>query len=243
MGANHPNWSGGARTKICQHCGSEFSLLSNRTVTTFRRQKFCSKECADKGGLRYFGEANGNWNGNPRRRHRESKHAAWARAVISRDNAACQACGAKGVELHAHHIRSYKNAPELRWDVSNGTTLCYACHWKEHSALDANGVNSGEAAAGSAGGHPEPSVGRKPVEGVTTRGRAYRRWEGSCEWCGAFISRRWSDVKGKSHHFCSKVCAGKFKAATRTYRVWKDAPQPYGSNASTSALRESDEIV
>jgi len=243
IGANHPNWSGGQRVKTCEFCKQEFTMRANQNITTFRRQKFCSKVCADKGGLRYFGEANANWNCSPRRKHRESKQAAWARAVVSRDKATCQTCGATGVELHAHHVLSYKDAPERRWDVSNGLTLCHACHWKLHSALNENGVNSGEAVSGNADGNPEPILGRKPVEGVTTRGRAYRRWEGSCEWCGIFISRRWSDVTGKAHHFCSKVCAGKYKAATRTYRIWKDAPKPHGSNASTSAPRESDDIV
>jgi hypothetical protein len=56
-------------------------------------------------------------------------------------------------------------------------TLCHRCHWAEHAASDANGVNSGNIRPGHAEDNPEPSDGRKPVEGVTTRGRAYRRWE------------------------------------------------------------------
>jgi hypothetical protein len=104
-------------------------------------------------------------------------------------------------------------------------------------------VNSGNILPGQAGDNPEPSFGRKPVEGVTTRGRAYRRWDGKCDWCGTFISKPWSDTVGKAHLFCSKVCSGKHNAANRTYRVWKDAPKSHGSNASTSALPERDDIV
>jgi hypothetical protein len=104
-------------------------------------------------------------------------------------------------------------------------------------------VNSGNILPGNAGDNPEPSLERKPLEGVTTRGRAYRRWDGECEWCGKFISKQWSDTVGKAHLFCSKTCSGKFAAANRTYRVWKDAPKVYGSNASTSAPLERDEIV
>jgi hypothetical protein len=104
-------------------------------------------------------------------------------------------------------------------------------------------VNSGNILPGNAGDNPEPSFGRKPVEGVTTRGRAYRRWDGSCDWCGKFISKQWSDTVGKAHLFCSKVCAGKHNAANRTYRVWKDAPKPMAVTTSTSAPRESDDIV
>jgi hypothetical protein len=138
--------------------------------------------------------------------------------VISRDRATCRHCGVTGVELHAHHIKSHKDHPEFRFDVDNGLTLCASCHWQVHSKTTENGVNSGEPAAGGAGGNPDPSIGRKPVEGATTRGRAYRRWEGSCEWCGEFISRRWSDVVGKAHLFCSKSCASKHRARHRTYR-------------------------
>lgn len=240
-GANHPGYTGGERTKTCQHCGVDFSLKKGSTVTTFRKQKFCSNACGNKGGIRHFGAANTKWTGRPtRRQSRPSKHAAWARAVISRDLAACQRCGATDTELHAHHVKSHKDYPELRFDLDNGLTVCAPCHWQIHSKTIANGVNSGETAAGDAAGNPEPSFGRKPIEGATTRGRAYRRWNGSCEWCGAFISRRWSDTVGRAHLFCSKPCAGKFKAAHRTYRPMKSV---HGSNASTSAPHPPSRVM
>jgi hypothetical protein len=220
-GENSPTYRGGERTKVCQHCDAEFSHRRKRPLATFRKQKFCSKACADAGGIRHSGPDNGNWNGNPRTKQRNSKHSAWARKVISRDRATCRKCGAQNVEMQAHHIKPWKTHPELRWDLDNGLTLCAPCHWHTHNWKTENGVNSGKPAADDAGGNPEPSFGRKPVEGATTRGRAYRRWEGACEWCGDFISRRWSDVKGKAHLFCSKQCAGKFKSAHRTYRPMK----------------------
>jgi len=226
-GANSPGWSGGERTKVCRHCGKEFSHKPNGTVTAFRKQKFCSKPCADIGGIRHKGPDNGNWNGNPRRKHRDYRQGAWSRRVISRDGAKCRVCGIVGVELHAHHIISYKDNPDKRWDLENGLTVCFACHWQIHSKPEVNGVNSGNAVAvKGAAGNPEPSFERKFVEGVTTRGRAYRRWEGSCEWCGTFISRRMSDIVGKAHICCSKQCAGKLKAYTRTYRPAKNLTPP-----------------
>ena len=149
------------------------------------------------------------------RRSRSGRHRSWATAVISRDKATCQRCGAICVELHAHHIKSWRDHPKSRWNLDNGVTLCAHCHWHVHTALDENGVNSGKAVAGKAAGNPEPSDGRKPVEGVTTRGRAYRRYEGHCGQCGVFISKRWSDVKNNFRVFCSRSCAGKFNAALR----------------------------
>ncbi len=238
-GENNPKWQGGVRRRVCQHCGVEFEQPRRRALSVFEKQKFCSKACADIGGLRYFGPENSKWMGNPRRKHRESKQAAWARAVISRDLATCQCCGVTGVELHAHHLVPYRDNLALRWDVSNGQTLCFRCHWAEHTGPAANGVNSGEAAAGHAGGNPEPSFGRKAVEGATIRGRAYRRWEGPCAWCGKFLSKRFSDTAGKANIFCDRTCSGKHLSMTR-----KGIPRAsHGSNASTSALSESCDMI
>ena len=168
---------------------------------------------------------------------------SWANAVISRDGSKIQHCGITGVEMHAHHIKPISEAPELKFELDNGLTLCHECHWRLHAALKANAVNSVKPLTDNAEGNTEPSSQRKLIEGVTTRGRPYRRWEGNCDWCGIFITKQWSDTTGKSHLFCSKVCAGKYKAATRTYRKWKNPPDFHGSNASTSAAPERDDIV
>lgn len=226
-GDANPNFRGGPDRRTCPQCGAGFECRKAS------KQKFCSKPCADKGGLRYEGKAHPLYNPDSRRRSRQGKHGAWARAVISRDKATCQHCGARGVSLHAHHISPFETFPELRWEVDNGLTLCAPCHWNVHSTASiANGVNSGNILPGNAGDNPEPSFGRKPVEGVTTNGRAYRRWNGECGWCRAFISKRWSDVAGKRNLFCSKSCASKHRMARR-----------YGSNSDTSALPERDDIV
>jgi hypothetical protein len=110
--------------------------------------------------------------------------------------------------LHAHHLKPWKQFPELRFEIENGITVCAPCHWAIHSASNENGVNSGKLPPGNAEDNPEPSRGGNVTEGVTTRGRAYRRWNGSCEWCGAFISKRLSNVN--PHNFCSKRCSGKY---------------------------------
>lgn len=218
-GSNNPRWfSGQIREKTCQFCGKQFQLKPPQPITSFKKQKFCSKECADRGGLRYAGENHPNWKPDARRKNRPSKANAWARAVIGRDNATCQKCGAQEVELHAHHIKSYADHPDLRWKLSNGLTLCHKCHWEIHTAPNANEVNSGKLPPATAEDNPEPSNERKFVEGVTTRGQAYRRWNGECEWCHIFISKRWSDAKGKAHLFCSRSCAAKFLCAQKPIR-------------------------
>lgn len=57
----------------------------------------------------------------------------WAKAVKARDNHTCQWCGQVGGRLAADHIKSFIDHPELRFDLSNGRTLCYPCHAKTPS--------------------------------------------------------------------------------------------------------------
>ncbi len=61
------------------------------------------------------------------------EYRLWREAVFQRDNFTCQACGKHGGYLHADHIASWHNFPELRYEVSNGRTLCVPCHHKTPS--------------------------------------------------------------------------------------------------------------
>ena len=56
----------------------------------------------------------------------------WRNAVFNRDGYKCQKCNQIGGELNAHHIKRFAKYPELRFDVSNGITLCVNCHINEH---------------------------------------------------------------------------------------------------------------
>lgn len=63
------------------------------------------------------------------------RYKNWRTSVFERDNYTCQWCRArsgngKEVVLNADHIKPWKDYPELRFDVSNGRTLCVTCHRK-----------------------------------------------------------------------------------------------------------------
>lgn len=229
-GASHPMWKGGPRVVECALCHKTFE-------TRQPEQRFCSIVCSRVGQRYNRGEAHHNYRAEARRRNRGGSHHKWVNAVISRDKAICQCCGVYGVELHAHHVKSYKDFPDLRFEVSNGLTLCYKCHWDLHTVANAKVVNSVDTLRGNT----EPSREGNLAEGVTTRGRAFRRWIGKCDWCGEVISKPLSDTKGKKAMFCGKHCMGKYGAAYRTWRPWKNPM--YGNNPSTNAARESDDIV
>lgn len=57
-----------------------------------------------------------------------AEYKAWRKAVYERDDYTCQTCGKRGVKLNAHHKKAYAFYPDLRYDVSNGITLCCSCH-------------------------------------------------------------------------------------------------------------------
>lgn len=61
------------------------------------------------------------------------EYRKWRWTIFRRDNFTCQTCGKKiSGRLEAHHIKSWKEYPESRYDTDNGVTLCEECHKKIH---------------------------------------------------------------------------------------------------------------
>jgi 5-methylcytosine-specific restriction endonuclease McrA len=77
-----------------------------------------------------YGADNPNWRGGTSAMGRQ-KAPAWRRRVLERDQYRCTQCG-RSDDLHAHHIHSYVDHPEMRDRVENGVTLCGPCHRLSH---------------------------------------------------------------------------------------------------------------
>lgn len=113
-------------TVVCWECEGHF------TVKNFRKEfaHFCSRQCAsqyrDEGKRTADKKIRQSW-----------AYKAWRTLVFERDNYLCTECrdgNKKGrgesVKLHADHIKPFALYPELRFEVSNGRTLCVPCHIK-----------------------------------------------------------------------------------------------------------------
>jgi len=88
------------------------------------------------------GEAHHAWKGGIsselNRLRQTPEYKEWRKSVFERDNWTCQDCGQRGGELNAHHIKSFAENEDLRFDVDNGETLCKEHHIERHMTEERN---------------------------------------------------------------------------------------------------------
>ena len=58
---------------------------------------------------------------------KSSRYENWKRAVSHRDGYACVLCGEQE-SIHVHHLYSFTEYPEYRYDIDNGVILCTYHH-------------------------------------------------------------------------------------------------------------------
>lgn len=85
-----------------------------------------------------IGDKNNKWNPNltdeereKQKKHRRpynSKYKEWRRSVLLKDNYTCQISGLKNKKFRVHHVASWACNSELRYEISNGITLCKEIH-------------------------------------------------------------------------------------------------------------------
>jgi hypothetical protein len=141
------------RIKKCEGCGKEMDWsvgYRKKAISEFIKMKFCTKKCADKNGLRYIGKDHPNFRKFSRRKLPQKKRSVWfRREVLKRDKNVCQKClkkERKNRPVVAHHIKTVKDYPELRFEISNGLTICVPCHAIIHNYKKKKKTNNLKAA-------------------------------------------------------------------------------------------------
>ena len=115
------------KERTCPVCHKVF-------IAKTSEDKYCSWECYNKDRHLPKGENHPNWKGGVsilNDRHDSQQYKEWRLLVYQRDNYKCVKCGSKE-KINAHHVRSWKHYPDLRYTVSNGITLCEKCHIALH---------------------------------------------------------------------------------------------------------------
>lgn len=105
-------------TILCWECKGYFKVRNYRKESAH----FCSKNCASQ----YKDEGKRT---ESKKIRQSAKYKAWRTLVFERDNYTCVQCNSTGY-LHGDHIKPFALYPELRFEVSNGRTLCVPCHKK-----------------------------------------------------------------------------------------------------------------
>jgi 5-methylcytosine-specific restriction endonuclease McrA len=109
------HWKGGLPK--CLICKKQLTNMNN---------KYCKSHA-------HAEDRNPNWNGGttPERikEWRSEKYKLWRKSIFERDNYTCVSCKDNtGGNLEADHIKPWILFLELRYELSNGQTLCEECH-------------------------------------------------------------------------------------------------------------------
>jgi 5-methylcytosine-specific restriction endonuclease McrA len=95
---------------------------------------------------RWSGEDHPNWKGGRTEEmlklRRSGAYKQWKREALELRSNQCERCGVKQgfvchccghkVSLHVHHVESFTNVPERRFDPTNSEVLCSKCHHEHH---------------------------------------------------------------------------------------------------------------
>lgn len=115
--------------------GVPLTLEQRNKLSIAQKARFAVNPVWNK-GKKFFqisGENHFRWKGGMSTKNEKARKSMeyknWRRAVLLRDNYQCIWCKTND-SLHVDHIKPFAYFVELRFDVSNGRTLCIDCHRK-----------------------------------------------------------------------------------------------------------------
>jgi hypothetical protein len=115
------------------NCGKECNILSSSIVSGNTKSCGCLRKNQKK-------EKHPRWNpnisqeerGTGKRKYNTDEHKKWRKLIFEKNWYMCQISGQKGGRLVAHHIKSWNNNKNLRFDISNGITMARKLHIRFH---------------------------------------------------------------------------------------------------------------
>lgn len=107
-------------------------MKKKQKVVAYWKGKHLSESAKEKCRLGKLGEKHWNWKGGitklENRIRKTAEYRNWRIAVLKRDDYTCVWCRKRGGNLEVDHIKQFAYYPELRFELSNGRTLCRVCH-------------------------------------------------------------------------------------------------------------------
>lgn len=135
-------------TKICEHCGKEF--IAYVSLEKANPKKYCNRSCYEKHeppktcrmcGDTFYSKAHNAEVCYPCKIEYGDRHLnnlcnslmdKFRKDVYAKDDHKCQICFTNKKRLEAHHIFPFLTYIDLRYDITNGITLCRDHHVEVH---------------------------------------------------------------------------------------------------------------
>jgi hypothetical protein len=109
--------------------------MAERARKIFTGRKLTPEQC-ERRRINNLGNKSHFWLGGLTEENRKLRNCAktkkWRDFCFKRDNYTCQDCKMHGGRLCVHHIINWSDDSQLRWEVNNGITLCWKCHYARH---------------------------------------------------------------------------------------------------------------
>lgn len=130
---NHTPWNKGSRgIMVAWNKGKKMSEKTREKIRQAKLGKKYGIETKEKHRQHWLRENNPNYKDGKSKyivsHYKDLRYKLWREAVFERDNWTCQECNERGGYLEPHHIKSWAQYPELRFELNNGITLCKKCH-------------------------------------------------------------------------------------------------------------------
>lgn len=128
----------GVSVTYIQQLGKGAGLVKDPSLRKWSPEQRAALAWSPERKAKISGANHHNWKGGRPiwERFKAGPYQEWRKAVLERDQYRCRHCGEQFVKnqpfLDAHHIKSYKDYVDLRFEVSNGLALCRPCHRKVH---------------------------------------------------------------------------------------------------------------